>query len=115
AAGARALHADLDAAHAEGLRRIARGDRRLCCRERSALARPLEADAAGARPGHDRPFRIGDGNDRVVERGLDVRKAVVHDALLAALLERLFLCRPSRLFLVSPFWWACSAQRSART
>ena len=38
-------------------------------------------------------------------RSADVREAVVHDALLAALLERLLLRRASGLFLVSTFWW----------
>jgi hypothetical protein len=37
------------------------------------------------------PFGIGDGDRRVVERGVDVRVSVVDDALLAALLERLLL------------------------
>ena len=50
AAGAGALDAHFERAHAEGLGGVAGGDRRLRRRERRALARALEADAAGARP-----------------------------------------------------------------
>src|SRR6185436_13186011 len=96
---ARSLDAHLDAAQAHRLGGVARRDRRLRRRERRPLARPLEADSARARPRHHRALGIGDGDDRVVERGLDVRVAVVHYPLLAALLEGLLLRRPpSRLF-----------------
>src|SRR2546421_7725129 len=40
--------------------------------ERGRLARPLEADLAGRRPGDDVADRIGDGDDGVVERAPDV-------------------------------------------
>src|SRR5262249_49715209 len=77
--------------------------------ERRPLARPLEADAAGARPGDDVALSVGDRHHGVVERRLDMRQAVVDDALLAALLERL-LPLPCRAFL---FLW-CGAFRARR-
>ena len=66
--------------------RVKRGLRR---RERRALARPLETDAAGARPRDDVALGVGNRHHGVVERRLDVRQPVMHDALFAALLERL--------------------------
>src|SRR4029077_15194657 len=83
------LHPHLETAHPEGLRRVARGDRRLRSRERRPLARPLETDAAGARPRDHGSLGIRNRDRRVVERRVDVRIPVVDDALLAALLERL--------------------------
>src|SRR5262249_4939456 len=40
--------------------------------ERGRLARSLEADLAGRRPGDDVADRVGDGHDGVVERAPDV-------------------------------------------
>src|SRR5438105_4947680 len=89
AAGTRPLDLHLDAPQAVRLRGVARVDCRLGRRERRSLARPLEADAAGARPRDHIPFGVGDRDMRVVERRVDVHVSVVDDALLAALLERL--------------------------
>src|SRR3954470_3558555 len=89
AAGTRTLDADVERAHADGLRGVAGVQRRLRRRERRALARALEADPAGARPRDDVALGVGDRHGRVVERRVDVRQPVVHDALLAALLEGL--------------------------
>src|SRR5689334_21685261 len=44
--------------------------------ERGALARPLEPDVAGRGPGEDVAVLVGDRDDGVVERALDVRDAV---------------------------------------
>ena len=72
-----------------GLGGVAGVDRGLGRRERRPLARPLEADAAGARPRDHVAFCVGDRDVRVVERGVNVHVAMMDDALLAALLERL--------------------------
>src|SRR6185436_18398391 len=95
------LDAHFQRPHAERLGRVAGGDRRLRRRERRALARALEADPPRARPRDHGPFGIGDGDGRVVERGVYVRIPVVDDALLAALLERLLLGRTSRGLLAA--------------
>src|SRR4030095_11596815 len=55
--------------------------------------RSLEANSARARPGDHVSIGVRDRDDRVVERRLNVGVAVVHHALLAALLERLLLFR----------------------
>src|SRR5688572_16517801 len=93
AAGARALDQHVARAHAERLGGVGSAQRRLRGGERRALARTLEADRAGARPRHHRAFGVGDRDQRVVERRLHVHEAVMHDALLTALLERLLLFR----------------------
>src|SRR5262249_38216941 len=54
--------------------------------ERRRLAGALEADVARRGPGEDVPLQVGDGDDRVVERRLDVRDAV--GDVLAFLLAR---------------------------
>ena len=70
--GAGALHLHLDAAQTV-LHRCAGGLLGGHLRgERGALARPLEADAAGRRPRDDVALGVGDRDDRVVERALDV-------------------------------------------
>ena len=46
--------------------------------ERRGLARALEAARAGRRPGQDVPGRVGDGDHRVVEGGVDVHDPVGH-------------------------------------
>src|ERR687894_118716 len=75
AARARALHEDLDLLHAlldalarRGVGRHLRGERR-------RLARALEAGAAGGLPRDDVALAVGERDDRVVERRLDVRLA----------------------------------------
>src|SRR5215210_5737860 len=62
------LHALLDALAGRGVGRHLRGERR-------RLAGALEAGAAGGLPGDDVALAIGEGDDGVVERGLDVRLA----------------------------------------
>src|SRR5690349_15653415 len=84
AARTRALHEHVDLAHAVLLRTTGgvlgshlRGERR-------RLARALEAHVAGGRPRDDVPGGVGDRDDRVVERALDVSVAVGHVLLLLA-------------------------------
>ena len=48
------------------------------------LARALEADVAGGRPCEDATGRVGDRDDRVVERALDVGLAQGHVLLFLA-------------------------------
>src|SRR6202171_1023846 len=72
----RALDPHLEVLNAALLRRLAcrfGGDLR---RERRRLARALEARAARRRPGQGVALAIGDGDDRVVERRVDVRNAL---------------------------------------
>src|SRR5690349_15893106 len=72
AAGARPLHEDVDLLHAVLLRLaggVLGGHLR---RERRRLARTLEPDVAGGRPADHVALRVGDRDDRVVERALDV-------------------------------------------
>src|SRR5262245_3038267 len=73
---ARSLHDDVDLADAV-LHRASRGRLRRELRgERRGLARALEADVARRRPGDHVALLVGDRDDRVVERRLDVRGAV---------------------------------------
>src|SRR6516162_1481027 len=81
------FHAHVERSHADGLRGIAGVERRLRRGERRPFARPLEPDAARARPGDYVAFRIGDRHHGVVERRLDMRQPMMDDALLASLLE----------------------------
>src|SRR3954471_17118159 len=72
---ARALHEDLDLLHAL-LDALARGGVSRHLRgEGGRLARALEAGAAGGLPRDHVAFAVGQRDDRVVERGLDVRLA----------------------------------------
>src|SRR5262245_48305434 len=80
-----ALDHHVHAPHAGVLGAVAGVLRRHLRREGRALARALETDAAGRRPGEDVALRIGDRHDRVVEGRLDVRHTVGHDPLLLAL------------------------------
>src|SRR6266550_98402 len=80
AAGSRALDEDLDLLEAVfhgATRRRLRGD---LGGKRRALARALEALAAGAPPGEHVALGVGQRHDGVVEGGLDVRLA--HDDVL---------------------------------
>src|SRR5215475_5933631 len=74
-AGAGSLHEDLDllqaVLHALAGARVG-GDLR---GERRRLARALEARRAGRLPRDHIPVLVGEGDDRVVERGLDARLA----------------------------------------
>src|ERR671937_1454421 len=62
------LQALLDALARRGVGSDLRGERR-------RLARALEAGAAGGLPRDDVALAVGEGDDRVVEAGLDVRLA----------------------------------------
>src|SRR5215211_6123653 len=83
--GAGALHHHVDLAHAvlhgasrRGLRRELRGERR-------ALAGTLEPHVARRGPRDGVPRLVGEGDDRVVERRLDVRRPVRDVLAFAAL------------------------------
>src|SRR3954471_24755561 len=83
AARARALHEDLDLLHALLDALAGRRVGRHLGGERRRLARALEAGAAGGLPGDDVARLVGERDDRVVERRLDVRLAD-GDVLLGA-------------------------------
>src|ERR687895_1841841 len=105
AAAARTLHEDLDLSHpmvhgasggeVGGLGRGVRG----------TLPRALEAGQAGTAPADDVPARIGDGDEGVVERRLDVRVPDRHVLALSLLsaLRLLSLCHvtPGALLLAA--------------
>src|SRR6476660_3246308 len=81
----RALHEHIDLLQAvllRGARGLLGGELR---GERGRLARALEADVAGARPGQRVALQVCDRDDRVVERRLDVRLSVQDVLLLATL------------------------------
>src|SRR5690606_14211413 len=87
AAGTRAFDTNLEVLHAIILgRRAGALGRDLGC-ERRALARALEAAAAGRRPSERVTLAVGDRDDRVVEGRVHVRHRVQNLALdlLAAL------------------------------
>src|SRR5947209_4495564 len=95
AARARALDEHVDLAHAVLLRPARRRLGGHLRREGGGLARALEADLARGRPRDHGTGRVGDGDDRVVERALDVRVAVGDVLLLlAAGLARRAGCGP---------------------
>src|SRR5258705_6204056 len=81
AAGARTLDVDLDLAHAVLHRTLGRAVSREGRRIRCALAGALEPGDAGRAPADDRTVEVGDRDDRVVERGLDVN-VPLRDVLL---------------------------------
>src|SRR3954454_11713592 len=72
AARARALDEDVDLLHAVVHRPSAGGLGGHLRGERRGLARALEADGAGGGPRDHRTGGVGDGDDGVVERALDV-------------------------------------------
>src|SRR6185503_19197581 len=78
AAGPGALDAHLDVLHAAFLCRAAATLGRDLRGERRRLARALEAGIARGRPGQRVALAVGDGDDGVVERGVDVRDALGH-------------------------------------
>src|SRR5207302_10330825 len=69
--------------------------------ERRRLARTLEADVPARRPADRVTLRVGDRDDRVVERRLDVR-VTVRDVLLLFALGALGLRHYSVTFGFSP-------------
>src|SRR6476661_9756698 len=82
--GTRALDEDVDLAHAV-LHGTTRGGLGSHLRgERGGLARALEADLAGGGPGNHGTRGVGDRDDRVVERALDVSVPVGNVLLLLA-------------------------------
>src|SRR5262249_52893609 len=74
--GTRALHHHVHLPDAVAGRAFGRGFRRELRGERGALTRTLEADVARRRPRQRVALLIGERDDRVVERRLDVRHAV---------------------------------------
>jgi hypothetical protein len=94
------LHAHVERSHPDRLGGVAGVQRGLRRGERRALARALEADAAGARPRHHVALGVGDRDRGVVERRVDVRQPVMDDALLAALLEGLLALAGGAFFLL---------------
>ena len=96
----RALDADFERAHADRLGDVA-GVSAACV---AANGVPLREPLKPMPPALDQPrrcLRVGDGDHRVVERRLDVRQAVVHDAFLPRFLNVFFACRRF-LFRLSP-------------
>src|SRR5919198_3108759 len=95
-AGAGTLHVHLDLLHPEIerlARRVLRGHLRGI---RRRLARAFPARCAGARPRDDGPGRVGDRDDGVVERGLDVRGAARDGPALAPAPDALLRLRAVR-------------------
>src|SRR5215207_5377410 len=84
---ARALHEDVDLLHAVLLRLARSGLGSELRGERGRLARALEAHAARGRPADHGTVGVGDRDDRVVERRLDV--GLAHGDVLLFLLARL--------------------------
>src|SRR5204863_362834 len=82
---ARALHHHVDPADTVLHGAPRRGLRRELRRERRALARALEPDVPGAGPRQRVAHLVGERDDRVVERRLDVRDAVRHVLALSPL------------------------------
>jgi hypothetical protein len=92
ASATRALHEDLDLAHAMLHRALGGEVGGLRGRVWSALAGALEANEPGTPPRHDVARRVGDRDDRVVEGRLDVHVPVRHVLPLALLAALLTLC-----------------------
>src|ERR1700722_6109505 len=86
----RAADPDLDAAHTVIARHYGRVRCGLLGGEWCALARSAESERAGTLPGEYVSGLIGNGDNGVVERSLDVRNAV-GNVLALLLLKRLFL------------------------
>src|SRR4051812_43732226 len=84
AARARALDEDVDLLHAVVHRATPGGLGGHLRGVRGGLARALEADGAGRGPRDHRTGRVGDRDDRVVERALDVGFALGDVLLLLA-------------------------------
>src|SRR5919112_6474140 len=84
AARARALDEDVDLLHAVVHRTTPSGLGGHLRGERGGLARALEADGAGGGPRDHRARGVGDGDDGVVERALDVSLALGDVLLLLA-------------------------------
>src|SRR5262249_25583747 len=88
------LDVDLDLAHAVLHRALGGAIGGQGSGVRGALAGALEAGDAGRAPADDRPVEVGDRDDRVVERGLDVDVALGRVLLLTpTLLDRFLALR----------------------
>src|SRR4051794_972267 len=112
AAGAGTLHEHVDLAHAVLLRATCGRLGRHLRRERRRLAGALEAHLAGARPGDHVAHGVGDRDDRVVERALDVRVPVGDVLLLfAAYLLRGRLLRCARHYFFPTFFLPATVLR----
>src|SRR6185437_7982873 len=85
---ARPGHSHIQCAQAVIAGEAGGGGSRLLSREGRALARPAEPQRSGAFPAQRVAHLVGDGDDGVVERGLNVRNSVGH-ILALALLELL--------------------------
>ena len=92
AAWSRALDAHFDVFHAALLRRATAALRRHLSGERRRLARALESGVAGRSPGERVALPVGDRDDGVVERRVDMR-----DTLGDVLLDLLARAGRSRL------------------
>src|SRR5207245_7915636 len=79
-----AAHEHFDLLEAEVARLACRGLRGDLRRVWRALARALPTGGSGRRPCDHVSSRVGERHDRVVERGLHVRRAARDDTLLAA-------------------------------
>src|SRR5438034_8643577 len=104
-AGAGTLHHNVDLAHAV-LHGATCG--RLGCelrRERRALARALEPHVAGRGPRDGVPRLVGEGDDRVVERRLDVRRPVSDVLAFAPLGTTTAGSRLGHSRVPSSAWW----------
>jgi hypothetical protein len=81
-----------DGAQSAFTRLVSGGHGRLLSRKGRALTRPAKTKRPGAGPGKGVAFLIGNGDDGVVERCLDMHNARMDDALFL-LLEALLLAR----------------------
>src|SRR5882724_2923311 len=90
ASGAGARDANFDRAQTVLSRQVGGAHRGLLRREGSAFARSAEAERARTLPRNGAALAIGDGDDGVIEGGLNVHDAMRH-VLLLLLLERLLL------------------------
>ncbi len=73
-----ALHENFDAAKAVFFCRFRRRFARLLRRKRGTLSGTFETEAARARPGDRVAAHIGNGNQSIVERGLDVNLTFIN-------------------------------------
>src|SRR5207237_5870288 len=71
-------HAHIHRAHTLIARLISGVHCRLLRRERSSLSGTTEAQRTGTLPGHHLPLIVSNGDDGVVERGLNVRQSRWH-------------------------------------
>ncbi len=81
---ARALNIDFYALHAMLHSNLSRGLRSGLCCERRGLSGASEAELTGAGPGNSIALGIGDGNNGIVERGLNMSGATLNILALTA-------------------------------